>query len=134
MTIDPIKEFLGKLKEEKEEVEPPRETKGFESLVCEEEFEAIKRVKETLEDFINVHNICTLKNLDKIPEASPYARVQLMLLGEVVNDAQIAVAMMYGIHTCDKEFIDGLCKEKETTINGLEAEMKFNKLKETLLG
>lgn len=107
--------------------EPPRKTEGFDSLISEEEFKAIEDIANAMDRLVDIHN----KNVDSLPllgKYSPYQRIQLSLLSDVFRDAQKAIGMMYGIHTCDKNFIDGMAKElHRDTIEELEMFLAFKK-------
>ena len=98
-------------KEETPHEEPPTETKGFESLVSAEEYEAIKELKKALDKYIDVHNKNVMSSIRKIGSFTPYARIQYSILSDVINDAMKSVAIMHGIHACDKESIDDMMKE-----------------------
>ena len=112
--------------------EPPTETEGFESLITKEEFEAIKNLSEAMEKYLEVHNGHVTENIESIMEADDYAHIQMMLLGEVVDDAQKAIGMMYGIHTCDKEFIEELAEAKGFTVEGLRRHLEEKAFMEKL--
>lgn len=122
-----LKDMIGA---EKTHKEPPTETKGFTSLVTAEEYEAIKELVKATENFINVHNKCAVKTvLGAKDQIETYARVQMLLLGDIVNDLQSAVGMMYGIHSCDKEFIDSLVAEGDFgSLEDLEKKLIMNKI------
>lgn len=116
---DPMMELLdmifggGEMSHEEEtpHEEPPTETKGFESLVSAEEYEAIKELKKALDKYIDVHNKNVLSSIRKVGSLTPYARIQYTILSDTINDAMKSVAIMHGIHTFDKESIDDLIKE-----------------------
>ena len=127
-------EILEAIKGENRNEEPPRVTEGFESLITEKEFNAIEKIMEAVNDYVDVHNECTLASIDNIEESSTYARVQYLLLGDVVEDVLMGVRMMTGIHTCNKEFLDSLCEEKEMSLTELEKELQINKLKRVIFG
>lgn len=91
--------------------EPPTETKGFESLISKEEYEAIKGVKEALDKYIEVHNKNAVSMIDRMDKITPYGMIQYSILSDVVNEAMSAVSMMYGIHTLDKECLDEMAKD-----------------------
>lgn len=91
-------------------VEIPTETKGFQSLVSKEEYEAIKNLKVAFDNFVEVYNKEVLKTAQFL-DKSAYARVQYLLLNDCVDDAMKGISRMYTIHTCDKEFIDELVEE-----------------------
>lgn len=115
---DPMMELLDMIfggemphEEETPHEEPPTETKGFESLVSAEEYEAIKELKKALDNYIDVHNKNVLSSLRKVGSLTPYARIQYTILSDNINDAMKSIAVMHGIHTFDKESIDDLIKE-----------------------
>lgn len=100
-----------KHEEERPHEEPPTETKGFESLVSAEEYEAIKELHKAMDKFIEVHNNNVMSSFRKIGEFTPYARIQYSILSDVVENAMTSLNIMYGIHTFDKESIDDMMKE-----------------------
>ena len=116
---DPIMELLDMIfsgveiphKEETPHEEPPTETKGFESLVSAEEYEAIKELKKALDKYIDVHNKNVMSSIRKIGSFTPYARIQYSILSDVINEVIKSVAIMQGIHVFNKEFIDDMVKE-----------------------
>lgn len=97
--------------EETPHEEPPTETKGFESLVSAEEYEAIKELNKAMDKFIEVHNNNVMSSARKIGKLTPYARIQYSILSDVVEDAMTSLNIMYGIHTFDKESINDMMKE-----------------------
>ena len=97
--------------EERPHEEPPTETKGFESLVSAEEYEAIKELNKAMDKFIEVHNNNVMSSARKIGNLTPYARIQYSILSDVVEDAMTSLNIMYGIHTFDKESINDIVKE-----------------------
>ena len=107
-----------KHEEETPHEEPPTETKGFESLVSAEEYEAIKELKKALDNYIDVHNNNVMSSARKIGNLTPYARIQYSILSDVVEDAMTSLNIMYGIHTIDKEYINDIMKE--TGCNSVE--------------
>lgn len=124
---DPMMELLdmifgGERPNEKQETpcEPPTKTEGFDSLVSDEEYEAVKGVKDALVHFMNVHNKNVLANMTKVAKSSPYAKIQYSLLSDAVNEAQDAVQMMYGIHSLDKQTIDEMASDCNCTVEEFE--------------
>lgn len=112
--------------------EPPRETEGFESMITEEEFEAIIKVKEAMEDYIEVHNKNVMDNIDSLISSGDYAHIQMMLLGDAVDEAMKAIGLMYGVHTCNKELIDNLAESEGFTVEGLRRNIEKRKFEEAL--
>ena len=104
--------------EERPHEEPPTETKGFESLVSAEEYEAIKELNKAMDKFIEVHNNNVMSSARKIGNLTPYARIQYSILSDVVENAMTSLNIMYGIHTFDKESINDMMKE--TGCNSVE--------------
>lgn len=123
-----IEELLNVINGEPSTEEPPKETKGFESLVSEEEFNAILDLKKAMDNYIDVHNKCMMENLLS-DEQTAYQKIQVMLLGDRVKEAQTAILMMCGIHSCDKDFIDSLAEEMGYTLKGLENHLLGNKVR-----
>ena len=97
--------------EERPHEEPPTETKGFESLVSAEEYEAIKELNKAMDKFIEVHNNNVMSSARKIGNLTPYARIQYSILSDVVEDAMTSLNIMYGIQTFDKESTNVMMKE-----------------------
>lgn len=116
----------------KERLEPPTQTEGFESLICEEEFKAIVALKESLENFIKVHNKCAVEYIEKFEKASPYARVQLMMLGDITNDAQRDIGAMYYIHEMNKERLESMLEDFGGSIESFEEHLRLKKLIDTV--
>lgn len=100
-----------KHEEERPHEEPPTETKGFESLVSAEEYEAIKELKKALDNYIDVHNKNVASSIRNIGSLTPYARIQYTILSDVINDTMANLNILYGIHVFDKESIDEMVKE-----------------------
>ena len=133
---DPIEELLNNIlgggEDTTKKKEPPTKTEGFNSLVSEKEYEAIKNIKEAFDHFIDVHNQCVMENLDKIT-GDTYARIQYMFLGRIVDDIMEGISLMYSIHTCDKEFIDDITQDHEfNSIEELERRMQVIELMKKL--
>ena len=120
--------------EERPHEEPPTETKGFESLVSAEEYEAIKELNKAMDKFIEVHNNNVMSSARKIGNLTPYARIQYSILSDVVEDAMTSLSIMYGIHTFDKESINDMMKETgcdsvEELERKISMKILFNKIK-----
>lgn len=109
--LDEILSGVTPHEEERPHEEPPTETKGFESLVSAEEYEAIKELNKAMDKFIEVHNNNVMSSARKIGNLTPYARIQYSILSDVVEDAMTSLNIMYGIHTFDKESINDMMKE-----------------------
>ena len=109
--LDEILSGVTPHEEERPHEEPPTETKGFESLVSAEEYEAIKELNKAMDKFIEVHNNNVMSSARKIGNLTPYARIQYSILSDVVEDAMTSLNIMYGIHTFDKESINDMVKE-----------------------
>lgn len=124
-----IDELLDAINGEPSTEEPPTETEGFESLINEKEFKAILDLKKALDNYIEVHNECMMELIPKAQEQSEYQRIQVMLLGDRVEEAQRAILMMCGVHSCNKEFIDSLAEELGYTLTGFEKFLFNNKIK-----
>lgn len=128
-----IEEIIEKAMGEKQKYdEPPRETEGFESMITEEEFEAIVKVKEAMENYIEVHNKNVVGNIDTLIGSCDYAHIQLMLLGDAVDEAMKAVGLMYSVHNCNKELIDDLAEINGFTVKGLRGNLEKRKFEEAL--
>lgn len=103
---------------EKAPQEPPTKTKGFDSLVSEEEFEAVKGICEATKKFIDIHNKNALKV--NVMDTTPYQRLQYMFFSIVLDDMQDKLSSMLGIHTLDKELLDEYAKDEKLTIEEFE--------------
>ena len=92
----------------------PTETKGYESLVSTEEYEAIKGVKEAFDRFIDIHNKNAIKVvLENKNDDNVYGHIQYTMLSDTVSEAQKYISMMNGIHTLDKDTLDDMCQKSE---------------------
>ena len=112
--------------EERPHEEPPTETKGFESLVSAEEYEAIKELNKAMDKFIEVHNNNVMSSARKIGNLTPYARIQYSILSDVVEDAMTSLNIIYGIHYVDKESIDDMMKDSGcNSVEELERKIYF---------
>ena len=95
---------------------------GYESLISEEEFEAIKKIVEAVDNYIKVHNENTLSDPVKVFKATPYARIQYSALSDFVREMMDKVHAMYDIHSMSKDLIDESMHEcGETDIEKFEA-------------
>lgn len=126
-----------KHEEEKPHKEPPTETKGFESLVSAEEYEAIKELKKALDNCIDVHNnnVMLMSSARKIGNLTPYARIQYSILSDVIGVAVTSINIMHGIHVFDKESIDEMVKEHDCdSVEELERELSMMLLAKKMKG
>ena len=127
-----FEELFGK-KEEK----PPTKTDGFESLVTEEEFEAILLLKKALDNYLDVHNKINYERIEKeesLIEKGEYANIQYLMLGDCAKDAMKNINLMVGIHTLNKEAIDKMAKHEEISIENLLHKMMVDMLMQDILG
>ena len=109
---DLIKKLLGEETKEKTTYTPPTETKGFESLVTPEEYEAIVNLKKAFDNYVDIHNEKSLAHiLGDSHEMSPYSRIQYSLLSDITKNTKRHIDMLYGIHEMDKEGIDKLTEK-----------------------
>ena len=129
---NPIERILNCLDGEQKYDEPPTKPEGYESMITEAEFEAIKNLKDAMENYLSVHNKNVTESIETIMEADEYAHIQLILLGDVVDEAMKAIGMMYGIHTVDKEFIETLAENGGYTIEGLRRHLEEKAFMEKL--
>ena len=116
-------EELDKNKEPKEEKrEILRKPEGYESLISDEEFEAIEKIVDAVDNYIKVHNANTLSDPVKVFKATPYARIQYSALSDFVREMMDKVHAMYDIHSMSKALIDESMTEcGETDIEKFEA-------------
>ena len=127
-----FEELFGK-KEEK----PPTKTDGFESLVTEEEFEAILLLKKALDNYLDIHNKIIIERLEKgepLIEKGEYANIQYLMLGDCVRDAIKNINLMVGIHTLNKEVIDKMAKHEEMSLKDFLHKMMVDTLMKDILG
>ena len=128
-----FEELFGK-KEENEK--PPTKTDGFESLVTEEEFEAILLLKKALDNYLDVHNKIVVERIKKeesLIEKGEYANIQYLMLGDCARDAMKNINLMVGIHTLNKEVIDEMAKYGEVSIKNLLHKMMVDTLMKDIL-
>ncbi len=129
-----FEELFGKKSENEK---PPTKTDGFESLVTEEEFEAILLLKKALDNYLDVHNKINYERIEKeesLIEKGEYANIQYLMLGDCVKDAMKNINLMVGIHTLNKEAIDKLAKHEEMSIENLLHKMMVDMLMKDILG
>lgn len=127
-----FEELFGK-KEEK----PPTKTDGFESLVTEEEFEAILLLKKALDNYLDVHNKIVAERIEKeesLIEKGEYANIQYLMLGDCAKDAMKNINLMVGIHTLNKEAIDEMAKHEEMSIENFLHKMMVDMIMKDILG
>ena len=127
-----FEELFGK-KEEK----PPTKTDGFESLVTEEEFEAILLLKKALDNYLDVHNKIVTERIEKeesLIEKGEYANIQYLMLGYCAKDAMKNINLMVGIHTLNKEAIDEMAKHEEMSIENFLHKMMVDMIMKDILG
>ena len=127
-----FEELFGK-KEEK----PPTKTDGFESLVTEEEFEAILLLKKALDNYLDVHNKIVAERIEKeesLIEKGEYANIQYLMLGDCAKDAMKNINLMVGIHTLNKQTIDEMAKHEEMSIENLLKKLVVDTFMRDILG
>ena len=128
-----FEELFGK-KEENEK--PPTKTDGFESLVTEEEYEAILLLKKALDNYLDIHNKIVAERIKKeesLIEKGEYANIQYLMLGDCARDAMKNINLMVGIHTLNKEVIDEMAKYGEVSIKNLLHKMMVDTLMKDIL-
>lgn len=107
---------------------------GYQSIIPQEEIDALKEVKEAVNKFIDVHNDNVLHNELVISGGdSPYSRIQYCKYSQVVDNLIEALTVLHNIDLMDKEFLDKMAEKAETNIKGLEnkvmLDVLMNKLK-----
>lgn len=127
-----VAEMFGE--DEKSEPEVPTKSKDIDSFVTEEEFEAIKNLKEAFDNYVGVHNKCVFDNMEKLMTTKdPYAEAQYLMLQTVTNDLMKNIGLMFNVHTVDKATIDDLARDTtETDVNGFVAHLRLQLLEEKL--
>lgn len=91
-----------------------KKTEGFESLVTDEEYEAIVRMVHAFDNFQRIHNKRSLEIVKS--ETSPYQDIQYVILSDFVKDLAHVLNMMQDIHTLNKEIIDHWAEEDNMTV------------------
>lgn len=104
--------------------------------MTEEEYEAVLKLKEAMDNFIDVHNKCVVKNVSTITNSSAYSKVQYHFFNDEVENAMSAISKMVTIHTCDKEAIDTAIEETDCvkTVEELEHHIMFSSLLDKIFG
>lgn len=124
-----------KCEPKKEAETPPTETKGFKSLVTKEEYEAIVKIKEAVDNYIDVHNRGVFehaRNRDGLNDS--YASIQYLFLSDMIEDAMGAIGAMYTIHSFNKDMIDEVAREDNLTVKELEKKLVFESMMRKLKG
>ena len=127
-----FEELFGK-KEEK----PPTKTDGFESLVTEEEFEAILLLKKALDNYLDIHNRINTERMEKevsMIEKGEYANIQYLMLSGCAKDAMKNINLMVGIHTLNKEVIDEMAENDKMSVEDFLHKMMVDLLMKDILG
>lgn len=127
-----FEELFGK-KEEK----PPTKTDGFESLVTEEEFEAILLLKKALDNYLDIHNRINTERMEKevsIIEKGEYANIQYLMLGDCAKDAMKNINLMVGIHTLNKQTIDEMAENDKMSVEDFLHKLMVDMLMKDILG
>lgn len=136
MTNERERELFEELFGKKEE-KPPTKTDGFESLVTEEEFEAILLLKKALDNYLDIHNRINTERMEKevsMIEKGEYANIQYLMLGDCAKDAMKNINLMVGIHTLNKEVIDEMAKHEEMSLEDFLHKMMVDMLMKDILG
>lgn len=136
MTNERERELFEELFGKKEE-KPPTKTDGFESLVTEEEFEAILLLKKALDNYLDVHNRINVERMEKkesMIEKGDYANIQYLMLGDCAKDTMKNINLMVGIHTLNKEVIDEMAKHEEMSIENFLHKLMVDMLMKDILG
>lgn len=136
MTNERERELFEELFGKKEE-KPPTKTDGFESLVTEEEFEAILLLKKALDNYLDVHNKIVAERIEKeesLIEKGEYANIQYLMLGDCAKDAMKNINLMVGIHTLNKETIDEMAKHEEMSIEDFLHKLMVDMFMKDILG
>ena len=114
----------------------PRKPEGYETLITPLETEAIKKLCDSFDTFINIHNRSLVNNIDDLAKATPYARVQYQLLTMMTDDLHNAMLPIRSIHSASKEVIDNFAKGEELSVEAflkkLEHMALTNKLENLL--
>ena len=129
-----FEELFGK-KEENEK--PPTKTDGFESLVTEEEFEAILLLKKALDNYLDVHNRINVERMEKkesMIEKGDYANIQYLMLGDCAKDAMKNINLMVGIHTLNKQTIDEMAENDKMSVEDFLHKLMVDMLMKDILG
>lgn len=113
----------------KEETTKKTRDLGYQSIIPQEEIDALKVVKEAVNKFIDVYNDNVLNNeLVKSGGDSSYSRIQYCKYSEVVDDLIKSLTVLHNIDLMDKEFLDKMAEKAETNIKGLENKVMLDVL------
>ena len=127
-----LKEMLGEEPKEKKMTEVQRKPEGYETLIPDEEFEALINIGKAITDYVKLHNrLAVTSTASKMSQATPYARIQLLMLNDFVEELQkayCAVIMCAG--GLNKEDIDKLAGGN---VEAFERNLVRNKVLERLL-
>ena len=131
---DLLKEFLeSRMREGNRLFNPnvPRKTEGFDSLITEEEYEAVQHLIHAFDNYVKVHNECASKIDHK--QATPYQRIQYAMYSNMGSDLIEHLDRLQDIYTLDKEVIDKWCEDYEVSIEELEMKIYKSLFAEKLL-
>ena len=138
MIEEMLKEMLGGDKSSKDEAmtEVQRKPEGYETLIPDEEFEALINIGKAITDYVELHNrLAVAFTASKMSQTTPYARIQLMMLTGFVDDLQEAFCttiMCAG--SLNKQDIDEIAEKNHTTVKGFEKSLIAERLFKKLIG
>ena len=90
--------------------------KDFKSLVSKEELEAIDKVKEALENLVDVHNKHVITNLvEQVKKSTPKQKVHYSIFTEVIDDTIKNVNVLSTINTEGVKALEEAVKDCNTT-------------------
>lgn len=96
----------------------PRKTEGFDSVISEEEYEAVQHLIHAFDNYVKVHNKCASKINFK--ETTPYQRIQYTVFSDCGQDLIQTLDYLQDIYTLDKEVIDKWCEEDRVSVEEYE--------------
>ena len=104
-------------KKEGKPYDPPTSTNGFDSLVSEEEYQAVIKLTQAMDNLLAIHNEQFLKqSLDSGISEGRYPELQYLIFNDCIGEARDRISCMYTIHTCDKKMLDEMAKTNSETI------------------
>lgn len=96
----------------------PRKTKGFDSVITDEQYEAVQHLIHAFDNYVKVHNECARKVNFK--EITPYQRIQYAVFTDCGFELIQTLNHLQDIYALDKEVIDIWCEEDNVNVEEFE--------------
>ena len=107
----------------------PKEPHGYTSQISVEEFSAIEDLAKVYLRLVMIHSK-KLKEME-VKEASPYSRIQYIMLSDFIKESGSSIGMLVGINNVSKELLDSMVSEnKLDSIDKLELALLLSRIKE----